>query len=167
MICDRKCAGNVGSYVEKLWGSPEIKKRYLSRIHKSIKGRGRELLVLYSTLEKNNLELTRQTIREQALQRFKHIRTCVLARELCLLIRTNRVALNPKDVADCCDFISTLCKEAGCTEPSELCQKAAESVLESEEQYLDLCMQSCQKCGESRRPDARSGPIRERRTYVA
>ncbi|MFQ5999852.1 MAG: hypothetical protein ACE5J6_03650 [Candidatus Bathyarchaeia archaeon] len=113
------------------------------------------------------MELTRQRIREQALQRFKHIRTCVLARELCLLIRTNRVALNPKDVADCCSFISTLCKEAGCTEPSELCQKGAEAVLTSEEQYLDLCMQSCQKCGESRRPAARPRPVRERTTYVA
>ncbi|KPV61660.1 MAG: hypothetical protein AOA66_1630 [Candidatus Bathyarchaeota archaeon BA2] len=111
------------------------------------------------------MELTRQRIREQALQRFKHTRTCVLARELCLLIRTNRVALNPKDVADCCSFISTICKEAGCTEPSEICQKAAEAVLTSEERYLDLCMQSCQKCGESRRPAARQ--IRERTTYVA
>jgi len=116
-------------------------------------------------LEKNNLEITRQGIREKALQRFKYVRTCILARELCLLIRTNRVALNPKDVADCCTFISTLCKEAGCTEPSEICQKAAEAVLANEEQYLDLCMQSCEKCGESRRPAAK--PIRETTTYVA
>ena len=147
-------------------GVLDRKKRYISRIHKSIKGRGRELLPLYQ-LEKYNLELTRQRIREQTIQRFDHIRTCVLARELCLLVRTNRVALNPKDVADCCNFISTLCKEAGCTEPSELCQKASESVSTSEEQYLDLCMQSCQKCGESRRPAARPGPIQERTTYVA
>ena len=167
MICDWKCAGNVENIVEKLWWSLDRTKRYLARIHKSIKGGGRELLVLYSTLEKNNLELTRQRIRGQALQRFKHIRTCVLARELCLLIRTNRVALNPKDVADCCNFISTLCKEAGCTEPSELCQKATKAVLANEEEYLDFCMQSCQKCGESRRPAARQRPIRERTTYVA
>lgn len=44
VIFDRKCAGNVGSYVEKLWWSSEIKKRHLSIIHKSIKGGGRELL---------------------------------------------------------------------------------------------------------------------------
>lgn len=43
LICDRKCAGNVGNYVEKLWWSLERKKRCLSGIHKSIKGRGREL----------------------------------------------------------------------------------------------------------------------------
>jgi len=118
-------------------------------------------------LEENNLELTRQRIREQTVKRFKHIRTCILARELCLLIRTNRVALNPKDVAECCSFAVTLCKEAGCTEPSELCQKAAEAVLTSEEKYLELCMQSSKKCGESRRPVARPRPIQERTTYVA
>jgi len=116
-------------------------------------------------MEKHNMELTRQRIREEVLGRFKHIRTCILARELCLLIRTNRVAFNPKDAHQCCTFVAKLCKEAGCTEPSELCKKAAEAVQASEEKYLDLCMQSCQKCGESRRPAARPGP--ERTTYVA
>ncbi|MFQ5999396.1 MAG: hypothetical protein ACE5J6_01325 [Candidatus Bathyarchaeia archaeon] len=113
------------------------------------------------------MELTRQMVREQALQRFKHIRTCVLARELCLLMRSNRVALNPKDVHECCTFIARLCREAGCTEPSELCQKASEAVTTSEEKYLDLCMQSCKKCGESRRPARKPRPIPERTTYVA
>jgi len=47
VLCDQKCAGNVESYVEKLWGSLERRKRCLSRIHKSIKGRERELLPLY------------------------------------------------------------------------------------------------------------------------
>jgi len=102
-------------------------------------------------------------MRDEVLRRFKHIRTCVLARELCLLVRTNRVALNPEDVRECCLFISKLCEEAGCKEPSDLCRKAAEAVLTDEEKYLELCQQSCMKCGESRRPRREAA----RRTYVA
>jgi hypothetical protein len=98
------------------------------------------------------LELSRQRMRERALDRFKQLRTCVLARELCLLVRSNRVTFNLKDVHECCMFIAKLCREAGCEEPSELCRKAAESVLTSEERYLELCEQSCKKCSESRRP---------------
>jgi hypothetical protein len=98
------------------------------------------------------LELSRQKMREQVLNRFKHLRTCVLARELCLLVRANRVALDVKDVHDCCSFIAELCREAGCEEPATLCSKAAEAVLTSEEKYLELCEQSCGKCSESRRP---------------
>lgn len=98
------------------------------------------------------MELSRQQMRDQTLSRFKYIKTCILARELCLLVRTNRVAFNLKDASECCNFISQLCKEAGCEEQSELCNNAAESVLISEEKYLDLCQQSCMKCGESRRP---------------
>jgi len=98
------------------------------------------------------MELSRQQLREQALSRFKYIKTCMLARELCLLVRTNRVAFNLKDASECCSFISQLCKEAGCEEQSGLCGRAAEAVLVSEEKYLDLCQQSCMKCGESRRP---------------
>lgn len=98
------------------------------------------------------LELSRQRIRERALDRFKQLRTCVLARELCLLVRSNRVTFDLKDVHDCCALISKLCQEAGCEEPSEMCSKAAEAVLTSEEKYLELCEQSCKKCSESRRP---------------
>ncbi len=98
------------------------------------------------------MELSRQQLREQAISRFKYVRTCVLARELCLLVRTNRVAFNLKDAEECCNLISTLCKEAGCVEQSDLCSKAAEAVSTSEEKYLDLCQQSCMKCGESRQP---------------
>jgi hypothetical protein len=75
-----------------------------------------------------------------------------LARELCLLVRTNRVAFNREDVKQCCSFISKLCKEAGCIEQSELCHQAAEAVLKDEEKYLELCKQSCLKCGEARQP---------------
>ncbi len=107
------------------------------------------------------MEVTRRKLREEVLKRFKYIRTCVLARELCLLIRSNRAVLDPKDVHECCLFISNLCKEAGCVEPSELCRKAAEAVLTDEEKYLELCKQSCMKCGEARRP------IPKRQTYVA
>jgi len=109
------------------------------------------------------LEITRKKLREEVLSRFKYIRTCVLARELCLLIRTNRVALNPEDVKECCLFISKLCREAGCIEPSELCRKAAEAVTTDEEKYLELCKQSCMKCGEARRPKRQT----PRQAYVA
>jgi hypothetical protein len=111
------------------------------------------------------LEITRQKMRERTLDQFKHIRTCVLARELCMLVRANRVALTKEDVHECCSFIAKLCKEAGCDEPSELCSKAAEAVLGSEEEYLKLCAQSCRKCSESRQPK-REGPERQAH-YVA
>ncbi len=110
------------------------------------------------------LELTRQRARKRALDRFKYIRTCVLARELCLLVRTNRAVFNKEDVRDCCSFISKLCREAGCEETSDLCAKAAEAVMESEETYLSLCEQSCKKCGESKRPRR---PVPKRTIYVA
>jgi len=112
------------------------------------------------------LELSRQRMRESALDQFKQLRTCVLARELCLLVRANRVTFDVKDVHDCCTFIAKLCQEAGCGEPSELCNKAAEAVLASEEKYLELCGQSCGKCGESRRP-RKPRYIEEDRYYVA
>ncbi len=110
-----------------------------------------------------SMELSRQQLREQTLGRFKQVKTCVLARELCLLVRTNRVAFNVKDAQECCKFISTLCSEAGCDEQSQLCAKAADIVTESEEKYLDLCQQSCMKCGESRRPVQKKAP----NNYVA
>ena len=76
-----------------------------------------------------------------------------MARELCLLVRTNRAVLEPKDVEEICHFISNLCKEEGCSEPSELCVKAAKAVnAKDEEKYLELCAQSCVKCGEAKRP---------------
>jgi len=86
----------------------------------------------------------------------------VLARELCLLVRANRVTFDVKDAHDCCAFIAELCREAGCEEPGELCSKAAEAVLTSEERYLELCEQSCKKCSESRRPRK---PERMENTY--
>ncbi len=100
------------------------------------------------------MEITRQKLRDQTLKQFKYIRTCILARELCLLVRTNRVALHPKDAHTMCIYVSKLCGEAGCTEPSELCQKGAQAALTDEREYLEICAQSCQKCGESRRPSA-------------
>lgn len=111
------------------------------------------------------LELSREGVRKQALERFKHTRTCVLARELCLLVRTHRAVLEKKDVHACCSFISKLCKEAGCEEAGELCAKAAEAVLVSEELYLGFCEQSLKKCTESRRP--RRQPPPKETTYVA
>jgi hypothetical protein len=107
------------------------------------------------------LELSRQRLRNQVLRQFRYIRTCVLARELCLLVRSNRAALDPKDVHEFCNFIANLCEEAGCKEQCELCRKAAEAVLNDEEQYLQICKQSCLKCGESRRITTRKS------TYVA
>lgn len=96
------------------------------------------------------MEITRHSIREQALRRFKHLRTCVLARELCFLIRGNRATFEREDVRDCCGYVAKLCSEAGCVEASDLCAKAAEAVIENEVEYLNICSQSCAKCGQSR-----------------
>ena len=101
-------------------------------------------------------------MRQEVLERIKYVKTCVMARELCLLVRTNRAVLEPKDVQDVCKYISGLCKEEGCTEHSEMCQKATEALgTKDEERYLELCAQSCVKCGEAKRRT----PKRE--TYVA
>jgi hypothetical protein len=99
------------------------------------------------------VEISRKKLRDEVLSRIKYVKTCVMARELCLLVRTNRAVLEPKDVQEVCGYISNLCREEGCLEPSELCQKAAEAVgSQDEERYLDLCAQSCVKCGEAKRP---------------
>ena len=99
------------------------------------------------------MEISRKNLRKEVLERIKYVKTCVMARELCLLVRTNRAILEPKDVQEVCHYISNLCKEEGCSEPSELCLKAAKAVESAdEEKYLELCAQSCVKCGEARRP---------------
>lgn len=98
------------------------------------------------------MEISRKKLKEKVLKRLQYVRTCVLAREQCLLVRTNRAVLEPKDVQKTCLLISNLCKEAGCDEPSELCRKAATVVLTDEEKYLELCAESCKKCGEARTP---------------
>ena len=99
------------------------------------------------------MEISRRNLRNEVLERLKLVKTCVMARELCLIVRTNRAVLEPKDVAETCQYISNLCKEEGCSEPSELCTKAAAAIgLGDEEVYLDLCAQSCVKCGEAKRP---------------
>ena len=110
------------------------------------------------------MELSRKRMRESVIERFKYIRTCVLARELCLLVRTHRAVLEPEDVKNFCTFIAKLCKEAGCEEPSRLCLKAAEAAVRDEEEHLRLCAQSCKLCGEARRPKRMS---REQTAYVA
>lgn len=102
------------------------------------------------------MEISRKNLRKEVLERIKYVKTCVMARELCLLVRTNRAVLQPEDVQEVCQYISNLCKEQGCPEPSELCAKAASAVGSAEEEkYLDLCAQSCVKCGEARRPQAK------------
>jgi hypothetical protein len=102
------------------------------------------------------VEISRSKLRDEVLKRIQYVKTCVMARELCLLVRTNRAVLEPKDVQDVCSYISNLCKEEGCLEPSELCQRAAEAVGSGdEEKYLELCAQSCKKCGEAKRPMAK------------
>lgn len=99
------------------------------------------------------MEISRKKLREEVLGRIQYVKTCVMARELCLLVRTNRAVLEPEDVREVCSYISKLCKEEGCLEPSELCEKAAEAVSsKDEEKYLELCAQSCVKCGEAKRP---------------
>lgn len=112
----------------------------------------RERLVWFSHGE-NKLEISRKKLRDEILERVKYVRTCVLAREVCLIVRTNRAVLEPKDVQDICLSISKMCKEEGCKEPSEMCLKATEAVSTGDEaKYLDLCAQSCMKCGEARKP---------------
>jgi hypothetical protein len=113
------------------------------------------------------LEISRKKLRDEVLERVKYVRTCVLAREVCLLVRTNRAVLDHKDVRDICMSVSKLCKEEGCKEPSEICEKAAEAVgTVDEAKYLDLCAQSCLKCGESRKPRAATAQPNQS-TYVA
>lgn len=99
------------------------------------------------------MEISRKKLRDEVLERIKYVKTCVMARELCLLVRTNRAVLEPNDVREVCLYISNLCKEEGCSEPSELCQKAADAIGSNDEaKYLELCAQSCVKCGEAKRP---------------
>jgi hypothetical protein len=102
-------------------------------------------------------------MREEVLERIKYMKTCVLAREICLLVRTNRAVLEPEDVQGICAYVSQLCKEEGCEEPSEMCRKASEHVGSGEEaKYLELCAQSCMKCGEARQPTPKN-----KATYVS
>ncbi len=99
------------------------------------------------------MEISRKKLRAEVLERVKYVKTCVMARELCLLVRTNRAVLEPKDVQEICKYIAGLCKEEGCNEPSGLCLKAASAIgMQDEEKYLELCAQSCVKCGEAKRP---------------
>ena len=102
--------------------------------------------------ETADLEISRKKLRDEVLERVKYVKTCVLAREICLVVRTNRAVLDPKDVQEICQYVSKLCKDTGCEEQSELCRKAAEEVLKNEEKYLEVCTQSCMKCGEARTP---------------
>ncbi len=105
------------------------------------------------------MEISRKNLKDKVIERLKYVRTCALAREMCLLIRTNRAVLEPKDVHEACLRISDLCHEAGCVEASQLCRKAGDEVLVNEETYLELCAQSCKKCGEARQPrDENSSP---------
>ncbi|MGB9756837.1 MAG: hypothetical protein ACPLVJ_03545, partial [Candidatus Bathyarchaeales archaeon] len=68
------------------------------------------------------MEISRKRLREEVLERIKYIQTCVLAREICLLVRTNRAVLEPKDVQEICNYVSKLCEERGCEEASALCR---------------------------------------------
>lgn len=108
------------------------------------------------------MEISRKKLREEVLERIKYVQTCVLAREICLLIRTNRAVLDPKDVQEICQSISKLCKQCECDEASDICRKASEAIgSKDEEKYLELCAQSCVKCGEAKRP------AQKKATYVA
>ncbi len=39
------------------------------------------------------MEISRKNLRNEVLERIKYVKTCVMARELCLLVRTNRAVL--------------------------------------------------------------------------
>ena len=89
------------------------------------------------------MEISRKKLRDEILERIKYVKTCVLAREICM-------------------SVSKLCKEEGCDEPSEMCQKAAEAISAGDEaKYLEMCAQSCLKCGEARQPQPKKA------TYVS
>jgi hypothetical protein len=60
------------------------------------------------------LELSRERARKQALAELENTKTCALALNLCLLVRTYRAVLEKQDVQNYCSFISELCDEAGC-----------------------------------------------------
>ena len=109
------------------------------------------------------MELTCQEMRQHALDEFKYVRTCVLAKELCLLVRSNRAVLNAEDVRRFCNFIASLGREAGCKEASALCAEAAEAVMKDEKRHLKICEQSCTVCHEGRFPAETRA---ERATYV-
>jgi len=112
--------------------------------------------------EKNILEISRKKLRDEVLERIKYIQNCVLAREICLLVRTNRAVLQPEDVHKICLSVSKLCKEFGCQEASDICSKASEAIgAGDEKKYLELCAQSCMKCGEAKKPTPKKA------TYVA
>ena len=118
--------------------------------------------VIASCKEKTSLEISRKKLREEVLERIKYVQTCVLAREICLLARTNRAVLEPKDVREICLSISNLCRENKCEEASDLCRKASEAISSGDERkYLELCAQSCMKCGEAKKPTPKKA------TYVA
>jgi hypothetical protein len=117
--------------------------------------------VYHHPKEAELLEISRKNLRAEILERIKYVRTCVLAREVCLLVRTNRAVLEPKDVEDICLSISKLCKEEKCDEASEMCKKAADAIGTADEtKYLEMCAQSCLKCGEARQPQPKKA------TYV-
>lgn len=108
------------------------------------------------------MEISRKNLRTEILERIKYMRTCVLAREVCLLVRTNRAVLEPNDVQDICLSISKLCREEKCDEASEMCRKASEAIGTGDEtKYLEMCAQSCAKCGEARQPQPKKA------TYVS
>jgi len=102
-------------------------------------------------------------MRQHTLDEFKYVRTCVLARELCSLVRSRRAFLNAEDVRRFCNFITSLCREAGCKEASDLCAKAAKVVVKDEKRHLELCEQSCTLCHEGRFP---AEPQTERASYI-
>lgn len=108
------------------------------------------------------MEISRKKLREEVLKRIRYVKTCVLAREMCLLVRTNRAVLDQEDVKKICLEISRLCREEGCQDASEMCRKASEALGSGNEaKYLEICAQSCLKCGEARKPTPKKS------TYVS
>lgn len=104
-----------------------------------------------------SMKLELQKARENTLKKLNIIRSCGLARNLCMVIRVHRAVLTVEDINKWCSFVSGLCKTVpNCTEQAELCRRAAEAVLKDEQKYLDICMESCKKCGQFRPNNARS-----------
>ncbi len=69
------------------------------------------------------MEISRKNLRNEVLERIKYVKTCVMARELCLLVRTNRAVLEPKDVQEICQYISNYAKKKAAPNQVNCAQK--------------------------------------------
>ena len=105
------------------------------------------------------MEISRKNLRNEVLERIKFVRTCVMARELCVLVRTNRAVLEPEMCRKSVVTYRTSAKKKAAVNQATYATKAAKAIGSGdEEKYLDLCAQSCVKCGEAKSPRPKNDP---------